>query len=1116
MDASRTQVVNVLAREGEYWTVVFGGRVSRVRDAKGLHYLEHLVRRPGEEVHALALIAAVDPPAPAPAGAGPVVDRADGLAAGPLADAGPVLDAQAIAAYRRRFLELREELADAEEAGDEVRLGTAQDELDALAAQLGGGTGLGGRARRAGSPAERARLAVTKAVRAAVRRLEQADPQLGRHLQRTVRTGTFCAYVPDPAVEVVWRSDPPAGHPAPVPRRRPARSTPFVGRALERGLVRELVAAAAGGRGGLLLLSGEAGIGKTRLVEEALADAGTRGMAAVVGRCVDVQPAIAWLPLVEALEQLFDDVPDEQLGPLLAGTGPQVAKVVPALRRRMPGLPPPADVPVEHDRLFLYASLRELFLRLGSSRPALVVLEDLHWADPATIQMLQHVVGGLEAARVLVIATYRSDEATLGTPLAQTVERLVRHPVTTSLVLGRMPAAEVVELVAGLTGQPPPAAFAGRLAAEADGNPFFVEELVKHLAAERPISTGDLPVPESLRLLLGHKLQRLSPPARELVNLVGVAGRDVAADLVAGALGIDEERLVDAVDDALAVGVLVPAGAGEDELAFGHALMRQAALAELSPLRRRRLHYRLATALRNRHGEDPEHAGEIADHLAQAGAGADPADLLRFLELAGRRSLESAAYEDALDRFRRALELAPAGDAGARARLLAGLGYAQRGTGSHDCAHASWMDALALLEASAEPDRALAAELSRALGRYLDATGGLNQAVAVLERGLQALGAKASAERSRLTAALSYVHTLRGDIAGAGRWLDEASAIAEMLDDDRLRADVLASRTSLEFATGRLRECVATAKEAEHALLAAGQVWDAVQAKVTTAWPRLWLGDAGDARRHVGETLPMAERIGHVPAVFLARRSANLVDLVVTGDLERFAASAAEGLAFCRDHRLRWLADAYVLVGLVEFWRGDWAVASDHLEAALTTPAPPVYAGRYGASLLAALAWAGDHTSFDRVLATIRADLQRIGPGPTLGATAVTLAEVEGQALLGRHQAAAALYPAVVSALDAGYALRPPDLRIVEALAGVAAGLAGDHGRAGAHFARARSIVTTLPHPRQRPDVDFLQGLSLAGADARRGRDLLEAAAAGYGELGMPRHRARAEAAMTG
>ncbi|MGH9277524.1 MAG: transcriptional regulator, partial [Acidimicrobiales bacterium] len=125
--------LNVLAREGEYWTVVFGGRVSRVRDTKGLHYLEHLLRHPGEEVHALALVALVDPPPrPAPVG------RMTG-------DAGPVLDGQAVAAYRARFRDLRGELAEAEASADLARIGRAQDELDALTEQLAGGLGLGGR-----------------------------------------------------------------------------------------------------------------------------------------------------------------------------------------------------------------------------------------------------------------------------------------------------------------------------------------------------------------------------------------------------------------------------------------------------------------------------------------------------------------------------------------------------------------------------------------------------------------------------------------------------------------------------------------------------------------------------------------------------------------------------------------------------------------------------------------------------------------------------------------------------------------------------------------------------------------------------------------------------------
>lgn len=230
-----------------------------------------------------------------------------------------------------------------------------------------------------------------------------------------------------------------------------------------------------------------------------------------------------------------------------------------------------------------------------------------------------------------------------------------------------------------------------------------------------------------------------------------------------------------------------------------------------------------------------------------------------------------------------------------------------------------------------------------------------------------------------------------------------------------------------------------------------------------------------------------------------------------------FSAQAAEGVAFSRTNRLRWLADAHVLAGLAGFWRGDAAAALEHLEAAGAAPAPPVYAGRYSATLLTCLAWAGDADGFDRHAADLHRRLDRLGLDRTLGTMAVTLAEVEGLALLGRHRDAAALYPAMVAILDEGVVLRPPDLRVVQALAGLAAGLSGDRRTADVHFEKARRILAALPFPRQAPDIDFLQSIAQGGGeDPRRASALLDRALAGYKALGMVVHQARAEAVREG
>jgi hypothetical protein len=197
----------VLRREGDVWAMGTDGELFRLRDAKGLVHLAQLLSRPGEELHALDLVAhaegGMDPRAIAGSVAGELSVRAGGQA-----DVGPTLDAEAKRSYRDRAVELRDELEEAESFNDPERAARAREELAWIAEQLTGAVGLGGRDRRTGSDAERARVNVTRAIRAALRRVGERDEELGRHLQGTVRTGTFCSYEPDPSEPLAWTVDP--------------------------------------------------------------------------------------------------------------------------------------------------------------------------------------------------------------------------------------------------------------------------------------------------------------------------------------------------------------------------------------------------------------------------------------------------------------------------------------------------------------------------------------------------------------------------------------------------------------------------------------------------------------------------------------------------------------------------------------------------------------------------------------------------------------------------------------------------------------------------------------------------------------------------------------------
>jgi hypothetical protein len=191
---------NLWQRENEYWTVAYEGVTSRLRHTSGLAYLAELLRAPGHELHALELVAATrsDPDAVKGAPPGTVLVRAASYTGG------EVLDREARAAYRRRLWDIQAELAETEDANDPGRAERLQAEREALETELVAAIGLGGRARRVNGAAERARLNVTRAIRAAIVHLDKSNPALGRHLMHRVRTGAFCLYLPDPRATVSW------------------------------------------------------------------------------------------------------------------------------------------------------------------------------------------------------------------------------------------------------------------------------------------------------------------------------------------------------------------------------------------------------------------------------------------------------------------------------------------------------------------------------------------------------------------------------------------------------------------------------------------------------------------------------------------------------------------------------------------------------------------------------------------------------------------------------------------------------------------------------------------------------------------------------------------------
>ena len=338
--------------------------------------------------------------------------------------------------------------------------------------------------------------------------------------------------------------------------------TPFVARDDELADLRRALEAAAGEHGSLVLIGGEPGVGKTRLTMELAAEADAMAMRVLTGHCVEREGAAPYTPWVEVLEQALARAQSpEAFRGLLGESAGEVARIVPELRRAFDDIPAPLDLPPEQERRYLFNSIREFIGRAAEIRPLLIVLDDLHWADEPTLLLLEHVAEGLAGAPVLVLGTYRDVELEVGRPLARTIEDLRRRGLAQRLSLRRLDERGVTEMLTGLTGQDPPAELVRAIYAESDGNAFFVEEVFHHLMEEgrlldasgrwrTDVTVAEFDVPESMRLVIGRRLERVTEDARKLLAAAAILGRVFEAAALETVAGVDEDRLLDGLEEA--------------------------------------------------------------------------------------------------------------------------------------------------------------------------------------------------------------------------------------------------------------------------------------------------------------------------------------------------------------------------------------------------------------------------------------------------------------------------------------------------------------------------------------------------------------------------------------
>jgi DNA-binding CsgD family transcriptional regulator len=433
----------------------------------------------------------------------------------------------------------------------------------------------------------------------------------------------------------------------------------LVGRDGELRRLLDLLDAAAAGRPAQALIGGDAGTGKTRLVTELEAEAASRGFTVLSGRCAELGDSIPYLPLADALREATAAPGADKL--LLDAIAAR-----PVLGRLLPdrgGEQPPADLPgLAQQQLF--GAVLGMLTELAEARPVLVVLEDLHWADRSTRDLVTFLSRVLHRERIAAVATYRTDDLHRRHPLRPVVAELLRLPLVTSIELGPLPDEAMADHLSALSPAPLDATALQQMITRAQGNPYYGEELLAAVEGhpERPSApaepgawpSGLAALPSGLASLLLARFERLSPHAQQALRAAAVAGRRMEDDIIRRASGLASTDYDEAIREAVAQQLLVPDGAAG--YAFRHALIQEAIYADLMPGERTRLHAKFADLLADeaRLASVPGTAAELAHHRL---ASHDITGAFTASVQAGEEAERLAAPAEAHRHYDQALEL---------------------------------------------------------------------------------------------------------------------------------------------------------------------------------------------------------------------------------------------------------------------------------------------------------------------------------------------------------------------------------------------------------------------------------------------------------------------------
>ena len=722
----------------------------------------------------------------------------------------------------------------------------------------------------------------------------------------------------------------------------------LVGREPELAAAVAAVEAVIAGSGQLVLVAGEAGVGKTRLAQEITLRARNQGFLITTGSCYEPQQAVPFYPFLEALAASYAGAPAAVRGEV-PRRWPQLGRLLPTARIPLP--PPSPDSREEHQRLFW--AVTGFLQAIAETMPVALLLDDLHWADGSSLDLLQHVVRHTRAYRVLVLGTYRDVEVDRHHPLERVLLDLERQHLVERIALRRLRLDGTAALVTTTIGTGDVSReLADLLHRQTEGNPFFIQQVLRALIERGDVyrqnghwtlrEVDEIEVPESVRAVIGQRVARLGETAQDVLYQASVLGQAFAFDdllalrQIAGAdAPIDEEELEEALEEAVHAGLLRETS--RDGYGFNHALTQHALHSELSQRRRRRLHLAAGEALERLSGQARhERASELAWHFLE---GRDPQRALPYTILVGDRAEASFAHGDAARYYRTALELAQQlADRPREAEVRDKLGGLLTAT-------IRYPEALEMLEQAAQlyralEDREAEGRVIAQIGRVHFANGTTDQGIARLQTALEGLDGAGAVHLSAgalagMKAALSHLLFARDRYDESLEMAQQAADLARSGGTAGVLAEAEVRRGSALPMLGHWQEGLRALQEATRAAEATGDLFSLCRGLQYLSGVELARGELALSRQSMERALQVAERMANRRQIATTTYGLG-IHAFLAGDSQQagvLAERALEGMHALGGFWLSVLQSAGLSLALTA---GEWEAAPWHLKECIT------------------------------------------------------------------------------------------------------------------------------------------------------------------------------------